>query len=271
MASPELNAVVAQKIEVAPGLMVLRVVPDGWDLSVFKAGQFALIGLPGAAPRCALSDAEEKPHHPEALIKRAYSIASSSVAHEYVELFITLVRSGALTPRLFALHTGDRLWLSPKVSGLFTLESVPAGQHVVLISTGTGLAPYMSMLRTHLCPTDGRRYAVLHGARHSWDLGYRSELITLARVCPAFTYRPIVSRPEEEPVGWTGATGHVQSLWDDGSLEQAWGEPPFPETTHVFLCGNPTMVDDMTTRLLAAGWTEHKKKSPGTLHVERYW
>ncbi|RMF84136.1 MAG: ferredoxin--NADP reductase [Nitrospirae bacterium] len=271
MATVELNAVVAQRIEVAPGLMVLRVVPDGWPLPEFKPGQFALLGLPGSAPRCALSDPEETPRHPDALIKRAYSIASSSVAHDYLEFFITLVRSGALTPRLFALEPGDRVWLSPKVSGLFTLDAVPAGQDVALISTGTGLAPYMSMLRTHLCESDGRRYAVLHGARHSWDLGYRSELITLARVCGNFTYLPIISRPEEEPVPWTGATGHVQALWEEGALARAWGGPPTPERCHVFLCGNPAMVDDMTERLLAAGWTLHKRRAPGNLHVERYW
>jgi ferredoxin--NADP+ reductase len=271
MAQPELNAVVAQRIEVAPGLVVLRVVPDGWELPPFEPGQFAVLGLPGCAPRYPMSDAEEVARRPDVLIRRSYSIASSSVATEYVEFYITLVRSGALTPRLFALQPGDRLWMSAKSSGLFTLDKVPADRHVALIATGTGLAPYMSMLRTYLTAGTERRFAVLHGARHSWDLGYRSELSTLRRVCPNFTYLPIVSRPAEELVEWRGATGHVQELWDHGDLEAAWGFPPTPETTHVFLCGNPAMIESMSEQLAVEGFREHSKKQPGEVHVERYW
>jgi ferredoxin--NADP+ reductase len=142
---------------------------------------------------------------------------------------------------------------------------------VALIATGTGLAPYMSMLRTYLTAGTERRFAVLHGARHSWDLGYRSELSTLRRVCPSFTYLPIVSRPAEELVEWRGAQGHVQDLWDHGELAAAWGFRPTPETTHVFLCGNPAMIESMSEQLAVEGFREHSKKHPGEVHVERYW
>jgi ferredoxin--NADP+ reductase len=271
MPAPELNAVVAQRIEVAPGLIVLRVVPDGWELPPFEPGQFAVLALPGSAPRYPMSDPEEVQRKPEVLIRRSYSIASSSVATEYLEFYITLVRSGALTPRLFALQTGDRLWMARKSSGLFTLDQVPADRDVALIATGTGLAPYMSMLRTYLTAGTERRFAVLHGARHSWDLGYRSELSTLRRICPSFTYLPIVSRPAEELVEWRGAQGHVQDLWDHGELAAAWGFRPTPETTHVFLCGNPAMIESMSEQLAVDGFREHSKKHPGEVHVERYW
>ncbi|HEX9593836.1 MAG TPA: ferredoxin--NADP reductase [bacterium] len=271
MPAPELNAVVAQRIEVAPGLIVLRVVPDGWELPPFEPGQFAVLALPGSAPRYPMSDPEEVQRKPEVLIRRSYSIASSSVATEYLEFYITLVRSGALTPRLFALQTGDRLWMARKGSGLFTLDQVPADRDVALIATGTGLAPYMSMLRTYLTAGTERRFAVLHGARHSWDLGYRSELSTLRRICPSFTYLPIVSRPAEELVEWRGAQGHVQDLWDHGELAAAWGFRPTPETTHVFLCGNPAMIESMSEQLAVDGFREHSKKHPGEVHVERYW
>ena len=125
---------VSQRVEVAPGLIVLRVVADGWELPDFTPGQFTVIGLPGAAPRCPTSDPDEKPVNPDKLIKRAYSIASSSVAKEYLEFYITLVQSGALTPRLFHLGIGDRLWLSPKCSGFFTLDDVPGQSNVLLVS-----------------------------------------------------------------------------------------------------------------------------------------
>ncbi len=272
MVTQGLNAVVSQRIEVSPYLIILRVQPDGWELPEFIPGQFAVLGLPGSAPRYRFSDPEAEPPEPDRLIKRAYSIASSSVEREYAEFYITLVGSGALTPRLFALRVGDRLWLSPKFTGMFTLSEIPEDvKNVVLVATGTGLAPYMSMMRTQLEHDRNRRFAVLHGARHSWDLGYRSELITMQRLCPNFTYLPIISRPEDEPVAWNGPTGYVQDLWTGGGLCKAWGSRPGPGDTHVLLCGNPVMVEVMSDILSGEGFREHTKKTPGEVHVERYW
>jgi ferredoxin--NADP+ reductase len=267
----DLNAVVQQRIEVAPGLMVIRVVPEGWQLPKFTPGQFAVLGLPPEAPRCELADPDEEEHKPGALIRRAYSIASSSVARENLELYITLVRSGALTPRLFALEPGDRLWLGPKITGRFTLDDAPEEADLVLVATGTGLAPYMSMLRTMLPQGGERRIAVFLGARHSWDLGYQSELMTMARQNPSFTYQTIISRPAEEPVPWGGPAGYVQDLWQGDHLERAWGTRPEPDSTRIFLCGNPSMIEDMVTILDDEGFREHSRKEPGHVFVERYW
>jgi ferredoxin--NADP+ reductase len=267
----ELNAVVTQRIDLAPGLMVLRIAPESGPLPTFQSGQFAVVGLPAAAPRSPLADPEEPGADPERFIRRAYSIASPSVPGEHLEIFLTLVRSGELTPRLFALQPGARLWLGPKITGLFTLAEVPADQNVVMVATGTGLAPYMSMLRAGITSNPNRRFAVLVGARHSWDLGYTGELTTLARVCPNFTYLPVVSRPKEEPSAWGGAVGHVQSLWKDGVLERAFGRKPTAQDTHVFLCGSPAMTEDMTTLLTGDGFTVHEKTKPGQIHVEKYW
>ena len=265
------NAVVAQRVEISPGLIILRVVPDGWDLPDFEPGQYGVLALPGAAPRYPGTGDEESERAPDKLIKRAYSIASSSVAKEYIEFYVALVPSGALTPRLFALGVGDRVWLGPKIKGMFTLDDVPEDKDVVLVSTGTGLAPYMSMLRSKLPCGSDRRFAVLHGARHSWDLGYRAELMMLTRVCPNFAYVPIISRPGEEAAGWSGESGYVQDLWSRGALEAAWGRAPDPETTHVFLCGNPSMIEHMVESLAGEGYVEHTRKTPGQVHVERYW
>ena len=267
----ELNAIVLQNIEVSPGLAILRIVPADWTMPDFTPGQFAVLALPGKAPRCAVCDPEDTPADPDKLIKRAYSIASSSRTSEYLELYIVLVPSGSLTPRLFALRQGDRVWLGPKFSGVFTLKEVPADKHVILIATGTGLAPYVSMLRTELVCGGPRRYAVLHGARHSWDLGYRSELGTLDRMCGNFDYVPAISRPDEESAPWGGHAGYIQDLWAKRPLKEAWGFRPTPEDTHVFLCGNPGMIENMVTELAAEGFSEHRAKNPGQVHVERYW
>ena len=208
---------------------------------------------------------------PGRLIRRAYSIASSSRARQYLEFYITLVKSGALTPRIFALGAGDRLWLGPKITGTFTLDLAPATDHLVMVATGTGLAPYMSMLRTMLPDIGGRSVAVLLGARHSWDLGYHAELETMARLCPGFSYVPTVSRPNEEPVPWAGHAGYVTDLWRRGILAELWGTAPGPTDTSVFLCGNPNMVDDMCGLLGGEGFAVHSRTAPGKIFVEKYW
>ncbi len=272
MTSNELNAVVAQRIELSPGLLVLRVAPVGWELPPFRPGQFAVLGLPPEVPRHPFADPADEPEpKPGALIRRSYSIASSSLDRQYLEFYLTLVRSGSLTPRLFALGVGDRLWLGPKLTGVFTFDQAPAGANLVMIATGTGLAPYMSQLRSDLRGDPARRIAVLHGARHSWDLGYRAELITMHRLWPALTYLATVSRPEEEPVPWGGETGYVQDLWARRLLDAEWGFRPGPADSHIFLCGNPDMVDGMTAILAAEGFREHSRLQPGQIHAEKFW
>ncbi len=271
MADSTLNAVVSQKIEVSPGLIILRVVPDGWVLPDYKAGQFTVLGLPGTAPRHLFSDQEEALGTPENLIKRAYSISSASRNKEYIEFYITMVRSGALTPRIFALETGSRIFLSQKFTGVFTLEMTGSESNIVLLGTGTGLAPYMSMLREDLPCNSNRKYIIVHGARHSWDLGYRSELITIANVCNNFTYIPAITRPELEHIPWGGQSGYIQDLWKNGIIQTKSGLEPTPDNTHIFLCGNPSMIDIMVKLLESDGYKEHSKKSPGQIHLERYW
>ncbi len=267
----ELNAVLLQRIEVASGLVILRVSPDGWELPEFEAGQFGILGLPYSAKRTPRSDPEEPPKNPDKLIRRAYSIASASKQRDYLEFYITMVRSGELTPRLFALEPGDPVFLGKKISGMFTLNEIPEGSDLVFVATGTGLAPYMSMLRGEVEMSTDRQVAVMLGARNSWDLGYRSELTAMQRFCPTFNYYPIIDEPDREIVPWNGPVGFVQSLWQDGVLEEAWGRAPSPDRTHIMLCGNPGMITGMTELLESQGFVEHTKKQEGQIHVEKYW
>ena len=129
MAKPELNAVLIQRMQLGPELFVWRVAPDGWELPTFEPGQFAVLGLPGSSPRCEGSAPEKKPAEPDKFIQRAYSIASSPRRRDAMEFYIALVREGVLTPRMFGLKPGDRVWLSPKISGQFTLMSRYAPPH----------------------------------------------------------------------------------------------------------------------------------------------
>jgi len=267
----QLNAVILKRVEIAPGLIILSVRPDGWELPDFEPGQYAVLGLTGSAKRVELSDPEAEALPSDKLVKRAYSIASSSKERDYVELYITLIRSGSLTPRIFALKEGDGVFLAEKFKGVFTLQQVPEQSNIVMIATGTGIAPYMSMIRTEFKERPQRRVAVFHGARHSWDLGYRAELSTLAYYFKNFAYLPIISQPDGEKEGWTGATGHVQDLWRKKPIEPRWGFQPKPDDTHIFICGAPAMAEETAQILSSEGFKEHKKKEPGQVHLERFW
>jgi len=263
------NATVIGREQIHPELIIVRVRPDA-DLFDFKPGQFAVLGLLGSAPRIPEATAEEPASEPDKMIRRAYSIASSSIERRYVEFYLTLITSGQLTPRLFALKHGDRVFLGPKATGVFTLDRVAPDKSVVLIATGTGLAPYVSMLRTMLMTETQRKFVVLHGARYSWDLGYRGELESLARLRPNFTYIPSITRGEQDP-HFHGRVGRIQNLLEQGALEKDSGVTLDPEHTDVFLCGNPEMIKIVTEMLNAKGFKRGDAKSPGNIHVEEYW
>jgi len=253
MADMELNATVISRRDPSERLAIVSVRPDGWELPDFQPGQFATLGLPdpaGLAPR-----------------KRVYSVASAP-GQPALEFYVQLVKEGAFTTQLWPHQPGDRIHLSPVIAGRFTLESVPQGADVVLIGTGTGIAPFVSMARHFAGRGRWRRCVIAHGARSVAELGYRIELEALAAADRSVTFLPLVSRA---PAGtWPGLTGRVQTL-----VESPWppGEPsPLdPARCHVFLCGNPAMIDEMDALLTPRGFRHDRPDAPGNLHFERWW
>jgi len=265
----ELNSVVVQILQVSPIMKIIRVKPMGWEFPEFKGGQFVALALPGSAERCSdATDEFEIPKDQDKLIKRAYSIASTSTA-DYVEFYITLVHSGALTPRLFNLNIGDKVWMGKKGVGMFTIDEVDENRNIVLIATGTGVAPYMSMLRSDALKRKGN-IMIVHGAANSWDLGYSSELQLLESMFDSFTYHPTITEPDKEPAGWSGDTRFIGDIWADDLASKKWGFKPSPENTDFFLCGNPRMIEGMVELLEKDGFIEHSRKVTGQIHVEEF-
>jgi ferredoxin--NADP+ reductase len=296
----EYNATVSSRVEVAPGLVILRVVPDKLPME-FKAGQYVVLGLKASEPRIGEAEADvpsvvagaavgaeiagtpesqaavdaqaatvaAAAQDPDRMIRRAYSIASESKPDENLEFYLTVVMSGELTPRLFNLKIKDRVYVGPKAVGVFTLDKAP-GKHILMIGTGTGLAPYMSMLRSELVCNGDRHFVIVHGARFSWDLGYRTELTGLARHCSNFHYIPVVTRPQED-VTWRGRSGYLQNLIASGAIEAETGLPLTPENFDIFLCGNPGMIETVIGWAEARGFVKDKGHDIGTLHTEEYW
>jgi ferredoxin--NADP+ reductase len=264
-----LNATIIERKDLNEELAIVRIQPDGGVVPDFQPGQFCTIGLPKAPEEIdPQSPAVKRGKVP--LIRRAYSIASSPMEKDALELYIVLVEAGRLTSKLWELNQGDRLFLDPRINGHFTLEPIPPGKDLIFVSTGTGLAPFISMLRTFRGSGRWRRCVVLHGVRMARDLGYREELTRIAAEDSTVTYIPAVTR-EPADSDYPGYRGRVNQALEAATYEKLVGAPLDPAHCHVLLCGNPAMIDTVQAELSPLGFTEHKKDQPGTLHFERYW
>ena len=235
------NATLVERIELDPTLVIFRIRPDAIPAPAkpwFLPGQYVTIGV-GA-------------------VQRAYSIASEPEERRWLEFYIRFAREPAtptpLTHLLWTMPVGERLHLGEKIAGRFTLErTVRAGDTRVklLVAAGTGLAPFVSMVRHAKRAGDAAalaRFAVLHGVSHPRELAYGDELAD-AESGYGLRYLPTVSRPAAHPE-WTGLTGRVESLFDDGrvaSLDLS------PESVAVYVCGFRDTIAGSVRRLLGRG------------------
>jgi len=250
-----------ERIDLNDELAVFRVLPDA-GVPDFEPGQFVVIGLPG--------DETTKSGTPK-LIRRAYSIASPPTRADCLELYIVRVDEGELTPRLWRLDKGDRLWVGPKVSGKFTLDDVPDGKVLVMVGTGTGTAPFRAMYLRYRQTDRWRKLVLFDGCRLIRDVGFLDEFNEHARADPTLLYLPTVTR-EPETTDWPGLRGRVTSCLEPDAFEKLTGESLTPENCSVFLCGNPAMIDQCEVELTQLGFVVHNREHPdGTLHFERYW
>ncbi len=260
------DATITGKILITPDLMILRVRTDE-PRKEFKAGQYTSIGLLASESRSPNSVLPLEKLPPNELIIRPYSIASAKHEALDFEFYISQVKSGQLTPRLFNLSLGRRIWVDTKIIGIFTLNQTPKGKNIVMVATGTGLAPYISFLRSHITEHRDIKMAVLHGAGYPWDLGYYSELIFIDSIFSNFYYFPTLLKANDS---WTGLRGYIQEHFENKLFEKVAGIPVDPNKTHFYLCGNPKMVQSVSEYLSKYNYSKHTSKKPGSLHIEEY-
>lgn len=239
---------VFRRKEWAPGLMTLSVAAE---VRPFAAGQFFNIGL---------NEVGSEP------VRRAYSAASAPGAPT-LEFYLTEVPNGAFTPRLFRLREDDCVLIDPNPQGFFTFAWLPPANELWMVATGTGLGPYIAMLRADALERF-ERVVLVHGVRHARELGYATELTTLVEHSSGrFTYVPVVSRE----VAPGAIAGRITAALESGDLEACAGLTLSPQRSHVMLCGNPAMIDDMLVLLASRGLNRHRTRKPGHVTVERYW
>jgi len=221
----------------------------------FVAGQFGRLALP--APPGAKED----------MIGRPYSFVNNpqSTPHEFY--FIT-VPGGPLSPRLAALEPGDPVWLLPRANGFFSVSEVPPADVLWCLATGTGIGPFLSILRSPETWERFGRVALVHAVRFVAELTYTETIAAIAAAHPGtFTYVPMVSRATHP-----GAlTGRIPDAIRDGRLEARAGIALAAENSQVMLCGNPGMVEDTQKVLAERGMRRHRRKEPGYVTVETYW
>ena len=220
----------------------------------FTAGQFARIGLMVG----------------DELVVRAYSVVSSPF-DETLEFFSIVVPDGAFTSNLQHLKVGDTLYLDKTSYGYLTLARYqqPLPQDLWLLATGTGLAPFLSMLQDFATWQSYQQINLVYSVRSATELAYVERIQEIAASFgeghSGFKFIPIITRDPN-------ATLHdrLPVLIANGELEKEVGLAFNPASTHVMLCGNPQMVDDTKDALKARGLTMNRR-GEGNIAVENYW
>jgi ferredoxin--NADP+ reductase len=222
----------------------------------FESGQFVMLGL----------NVEGRP------LLRAYSIASASW-EEHLEFFSIKVQNGPLTSRLQHLAVNDEVFVSRKPTGTLVLRDLTPGRHLYLLGTGTGLAPFLSLIQEPETYERFEKIVVVHGVRRVDDLAYadfidgelpKHEFLG-EQVRQQLIYHPTVTR---EPFR---NRGRISTLIESGDLATAVGLPPLDLANDRFmLCGSPAMLEDCSRLLDARGFSVASRiGEPGHYVIER--
>ena len=221
----------------------------------FRAGEFVMIGLM----------IEGKP------LVRAYSVASPTWDEE-LEFYSIKVQNGALTSRLQHIQPGDSVLLGRKPTGTLVTDALAPGRRLYLLSTGTGIAPFASLIREPDVYDRFDEVVLTHTCRTKAELAYGVELVAAVREDPlvgemvADRLIHFTSTTRED-----GAhTGRITHLIETGALFEAIGREPLDhERDRVMICGSEAMLRDLKTMMLARGFVEGSNAAPGEFVVEK--
>lgn len=223
----------------------------------FRSGEFIMIGLPKE---------DGKP------LLRAYSMACPSYEEE-LEFLSIIVQDGPLTSRLQHIKPGDPIYLGKKPTGTLVTDALLPGKRLIMLSTGTGLAPFMSLVRDPEVYGMYDEVIVVHSVRRVKDLAYRDLLESKLEGDPLLEdedrarmiYVPTVTREDFH------TTDRIQVLIDDGRLFKDSKGPKHlvPEEDRIMLCGSMGMIKDHAADLESRGFEEGANNKPGQFVIER--
>ncbi|MEQ7921054.1 ferredoxin--NADP reductase [Xanthomonas sp. WHRI 1810A] len=238
-----------------PSLFTLRTTRDpGFR---FVAGQFARLGVTKADG---------------STVWRAYSMVSSP-HDEFLEFFSIVVPEGEFTSELSRLREGDTLMVEKQAVGYLTADRFTDGRDLWMLATGTGVAPFLSILQDFEVWEKFERIILVYSAREGRELAYQTLIAELtqrdylAEYADKFQFIATVTREQ-----YPGAlNGRITTLIENGGLEQAAGVQLTPEHSRVMICGNPQMIEDTRAALKLRGMRLNLSRKPGQIAVENYW
>ena len=222
------------------------------DYPMFKAGQFTRLALE--------IDGE--------LVSRPFSLVNSPDMRP-LDFYFIEVLDGLLSTRLSKLKPGDEIFVAPKAAGLMTLDQLPEGKHLYLLSTGTGVGPFLSILNSAEVWQQFEKVVLVHAVRYQNELTYQATIDAIkAAHSEQFMYVPFVSREAAPDV----LSGRIPQAVEDGRFEKCTGLKINAEDSQVMLCGNPDMVlETMDVLINTHGLKKHSRRDPGQISIEKYW
>lgn len=277
----------------APTLLSFKVTrPDGFK---FTAGQFVRLGIHGKDLQYFAHNNETKlitsetqgheaqdyeeqgyeaqgqPIDLDGYVFRPYSVASSPY-DEFIEFFSVVIPEGEFTSKVNHIQVGDSLLLNTTPFGYLTLAryQLPLPNDLWLLATGTGLAPFLSILKTIDVWQQYQRIILVYSARTSQELAYQAQISSIKSIYgdngAAFVFLPIVTREAD----YAGEKARIPNLILSGKLTELVGQKLDKERSHVMVCGNPQMVEDTKEALKSIGLTMNRR-GEGNIAVENYW
>ena len=262
----------------APILLSFKVTrPDGFK---FTAGQFVRLGIHGKdlqyfaqnhETKLITSETQGQLVDLDGYVFRAYSVASSPY-DEFIEFFSVVIPQGEFTSKVNHIQVGDSLLLNTMPFGYLTLAryQLPLPNDLWLLATGTGLAPFLSILKTIDVWQQYQRIILVYSARTSQELAYQAQISSIKSIYgdngAAFVFLPIVTREAD----YAGEKARIPNLILSGKLTELVGQKLDKERSHVMLCGNPQMVEDTKEALKSIGLTMNRR-GEGNIAVENYW
>ncbi|MDU8924689.1 ferredoxin--NADP reductase [Pasteurellaceae bacterium LIM206] len=214
----------------------------------FTAGQFTKLGF---------FDGKE-------YVWRAYSMISPEQA-DYLAFYVILIEDGVMSLHFNRMRADDKLLLDNRSIGFFTLDRVPPGKQLVMLATGSGIAPFLSMLSEQTLWRKAEKIVLVHSVSYAQDLVFKEKLAQLTQdVAGHFVYQPVVTRETVE-----GALSErILPLLQNGRLAQTLGFPFTVATTRFLICGNPDMVKDSYEYLKSQGFALHRIHKDGQIMME---
>ncbi len=242
-----LSSKVIKKIQWNERLFSLRIQSGFKD---FEAGQFVRVALDIAGERVA----------------RPYSLVNKP-GDDYLEIYFNIVAEGPLTPKLAELEAGDEIFVTDRANGFLTADEVPECKHLWLLATGTGVGPFLSILKAGKVWQRFDKIVLGYSVRDRSELSYQDQISAIEQQhAEQFSFVPFVTR--ENIAGMMNQ--RILAGIDDGSFEKRTGIYINENDSHIMMCGNSAMISDVSACLEKRGLRKHRRREPGHITTEKY-